>query len=233
MFHGIPNCHREMEGSSRRRRISSLQAGRSLAAIIAVLAVISTLGGCAGSAPRFRSSPEESERRLRDRDEARLAPKIKEEETREDDHKVDIQRIRRKYTSGVTYSNITPAGVNRDRVLLDVVAYLGVPYEYGGTSKEGMDCSAFTARVYEEALGKAIPRSTEGQFQIGNDIKKEELQFGDLVFFNTTGRTPSHVGIYIEDDLFAHASVTYGITFSSLESTYYKNRFVAARRIVP
>ena len=61
----------------------------------------------------------------------------------------------------------------------------------------------------------------------------EELQFGDLVFFNTTGRSPSHVGIYLEDDLFAHASVTYGVTISSLESTYYRKRLVGARRVFP
>ena len=215
-----------------RLRSPSLQYWRALAGAFAVLVVVVSLDGCGASAPRFRSSPEESERRLRDKDEARLAPKIKEEEAREDDHKVDIQKVRRKYTSEIKYSNKTPAAINRDRVLLDVVSYLGVPYEYGGTTKEGMDCSAFTERVYEEALGKSIPRSTEGQFLMGNEVKKEELQFGDLVFFNTTGRSPSHVGIYIEDDLFAHASVTYGITFSSLESTYYRTRFICARRIV-
>jgi cell wall-associated NlpC family hydrolase len=56
--------------------------------------------------------------------------------------------------------------------------------------------------------------------------------FGDLVFFNTTGAVPSHVGIYIEDDVFAHASVTNGVTFGSMESEYYRDRFVGARRVV-
>jgi murein DD-endopeptidase / murein LD-carboxypeptidase len=63
-------------------------------------------------------------------------------------------------------------------------------------------------------------------------VEKEQLRFGDLVFFNTTGYAPSHVGIYIEDDLFAHASVTQGVTISSMESTYYRKRFVGARRVV-
>jgi cell wall-associated NlpC family hydrolase len=63
-------------------------------------------------------------------------------------------------------------------------------------------------------------------------VEAESLMFGDLVFFNTTGTIPSHVGIYIEDDLFAHASVTNGVTFGSLEAEYYRERYVGARRIV-
>ncbi len=232
MFFPHPNGIHGSYMSSNRYRSSPLHSWKTPAACLASLFLLLLLGGCGASSPRFRSSPEETERRLRDKDEARLAPRIKDEETREDDHKVDIQRVRRKFDAEMKYSNKTPASINRDRVLLDVVSYLGVPYEYGGTTKEGMDCSAFTSRVYQEALGKIIPRSTEGQYLMGSEVKKEELEFGDLVFFNTTGRTPSHVGIYIEDDLFAHASVTYGITFSSLESTYYRTRFICARRIV-
>jgi cell wall-associated NlpC family hydrolase len=77
-----------------------------------------------------------------------------------------------------------------------------------------------------------LPRSTTGQYHEGVRVKRHELRFGDLVFFNTTGRRPSHVGIYIEDDLFVHASVNFGVTISSMESTYYKDRFVGARRII-
>jgi cell wall-associated NlpC family hydrolase len=86
--------------------------------------------------------------------------------------------------------------------------------------------------VYESALNKKLPRSALEQYHSGTPVPKTSLQFGDLVFFNTTGARPSHVGIYIEDDLFVHASVVSGVTISSLESTYYKNRFVGARRIV-
>jgi cell wall-associated NlpC family hydrolase len=99
-------------------------------------------------------------------------------------------------------------------------------------SKEGIDCSGFASRVYAEATAHLIPRSTTEQFYIGQEVDKGDLQFGDLVFFNTTGRRPSHVGIYIEDDLFAHASVLSGVTISSLESTYYRKRYVGARRMV-
>jgi len=125
-----------------------------------------------------------------------------------------------------------PPALNRDRLLLDIVSMLGVPYSYGGTDKAGIDCSGFTALVYGSALGFRLPRSTADQFQEGTPVDRDGLRFGDLVFFNTTGDSPSHVGIYIEDDLFAHASVSFGVTISSMESAYYRDRFIGARRVI-
>jgi len=188
--------------------------------------------GCSSSSPRFRSTDTRTDHIIQDEDEFRFASKIKEETSREDDRKVDIKSLEKKLSQKSGYSNITPKGLNRDAILLDVVSFLGVPYRYGGNSKEGVDCSGLTCNVYETAVKKKLPRSTMEQYQAGVSIGKGDLQFGDLVFFNTTGRKPSHVGIYIEDDLFVHASVVSGVTISSLESTYYKNRYVGARRVV-
>ena len=200
--------------------------GAVLAAVLAVAAAVSCTG-CGTSAPRFRTAEAE---------EARMAPRIREEEAREDDRRVDVAKIRRRLTPSVKHrpaeEKSLPDRLSRDRVLLSIVSHLGVPYQYGGTGKQGMDCSAFTARVYESATGSPLPRSTAEQFGRGEDVEREDLRFGDLVFFNTTGRNPSHVGIYIEDDLFAHASVSYGVTISSMESSYYHKRFVGARRII-
>ncbi len=187
------------------------------------------LASCSSTSPRFTSEddPDAAE-------ELRKAGTIRNEVLLEDDRKVDVQQVRKKYgrphTGPVT--DDTPAGLDRDKLLLDVVSYLGVPYMYGGTSKKGVDCSGFTSRVYASATDLTLPRSTREQFTVGTKVRRNELRFGDLVFFNTTGRSPSHVGIYIEDDLFAHASVSDGVTFSSLESGYYKKRFVGARRVV-
>lgn len=187
------------------------------------------LWGCSSTVPRFRSSedPDAAE-------ESRIAGKIKEEESREDDKKVDVQQIRKKLGAVAQGSVVddTPPGLSRDRVLLDVISYLGTPYKYGGMSRRGIDCSGFTATIYSGAADVKLPRSTKEQFTTGSTVERDELQFGDLVFFNTTGRTPSHVGIFIEGDLFAHASASEGVTFSSLESTYFKKRFVGARRVV-
>jgi cell wall-associated NlpC family hydrolase len=117
-------------------------------------------------------------------------------------------------------------------MLLEIVGLLGTPYRYGGSDDGGLDCSAFTARVYERATSHHLARSTEDQFYEGDEVRRTDLRFGDLVFFRTTGRRASHVGIYIEDDLFVHASVTSGVTISSLESSYYQQRYVGARRII-
>lgn len=188
--------------------------------------------GCSSSSPRFRSTDTRTEHIVQDEDEFRFASKIREETAKEDDKKVDIKSLEKKLSQKSGYSNATPKGLNRDAMLLDVVSFLGVPYQYGGNSKSGVDCSGLTCNVYESAAKKKLPRSAREQYQAGTSVEKRELQFGDLVFFNTTGSKPSHVGIYIEDDLFAHASVVSGVTISSLESTYYRNRYVGARRVV-
>jgi len=204
---------------------------------VALLCAIAPLflAGCSSSSPRFRS-PDTVGAGVEDENEMRFATRIRAEEEREDDQKVDVEKVRTRLASRITpsrrYSNRTPAGLDRDRLLLDVVSYLGTPYLYGGNTREGIDCSGFTARVYEKGAEHLLPRSAREQFSVGSPVAKSNLEFGDLVFFNTTGHRPSHVGIYIEDDLFAHASVSKGVTLSSLESTYYRKRFVGARRVV-
>lgn len=222
--------------SATRRSTGSWCAGPGLAmaAIIGLMLAAALVSGCSASAPRFRTGSGQAGHE--DENELRFATRIREEEGKEDDRKVSVEETSRRLTNrGIPagkYSNLTPAGLNRDRFLLDVVGYLGVPYVYGGNGREGIDCSGFTAQVYKSATKTLLPRSAREQYGVGTVVRPAELQFGDLVFFNTTGRVPSHVGIYIEDDLFAHASVTRGVTFSSLESTYYKRRYVGARRIV-
>jgi len=186
--------------------------------------------GCSSVSPRYRSPAHPPPSPIEE-DEVLAADRVRAEEQREDDRKVDPERIQ----AGLGIPSDSAVGESdmsrRDRVLLDVVGFLGTPYRFGGATKDGLDCSGFTARVFESALNIRLPRSTREQYSIGADIGRADLQFGDLVFFNTTGRSPSHVGIFIEEDLFAHASVSYGVTFSSLESTYYRKRFVGARRV--
>jgi len=117
-------------------------------------------------------------------------------------------------------------------MLLEIVGLLGTPYVYGGSGEDGLDCSGFTLRVYDRSASRKLARSAEEQFYQGDEVERDALRFGDLVFFKTAGRRASHVGIYIEDDLFAHASTTSGVTISSLESSYYTQRYVGARRII-
>ncbi|MEO8167739.1 MAG: NlpC/P60 family protein [bacterium] len=206
------------------------QAFALLACFVSAIALF--LAGCSSS-KTTREIEGKPTGIVQDENEFRYLTKIKKERAREDDKKVDLRSFKKRVAADPSAeSNILPNGLNRDQFLLEVVRYLGVQYSYGGSTKQGMDCSGFTCEVYRTAASTPLPRSTAEQFRTGEKIARRELQFGDLVFFNTTGHSPSHVGIYIEDDIFAHASVNEGVTLSSLESTYYKKRFVGARRVV-
>lgn len=204
-------------------------------AVVPVFILALAAAGCGAASPRYTSVDRPPQPRDHDEEEGRFAARIREEETREDDRKVDLAKVREGLAVSadtVAPHVLAPPGVDRDRVLLDVVGYLGTPYRHGGMSRDGIDCSGFTLQVFSNALNLKLPRSTREQYDAGAEVEREQLQFGDLVFFNTTGHSPSHVGIYIEDDLFAHASVSYGVTISSLESTYYGKRYVGAKRVV-
>ncbi|WP_240941405.1 C40 family peptidase [Paenibacillus sp. HB172176] len=110
----------------------------------------------------------------------------------------------------------------------------GTKYRYGGTTTKGFDCSGFTGYVFAK-MNIDLPRVSRDQATIGTKVAKADLQPGDLVFFDTSGKNNggiTHVGIYVGDGEFAHASTSRGVTFEKLDSSYYKNRFVTARRVM-
>ncbi len=121
----------------------------------------------------------------------------------------------------------------KEKMLMEIIRYLNTPYKYGGTTKKGIDCSAFTQAVFAHAVDFQLLRTARGQYTEGMEIdNKDDLKFGDLVFFNTRRRVkPGHVGIYIGDNLFAHASSKNGVIVSSLDHNYYLNRFMGGRRL--
>lgn len=121
---------------------------------------------------------------------------------------------------------------NYEKFLMTVISYLGTPYKFGGTSRNGLDCSAFTRLIFQESLNIDLPRSTLEQVKLGYPVSRDNLRFGDLVFFNTRRRqNPGHVGIYLWDNYFVHASTKYGVIVSSMANGYYDKRFVGARRL--
>lgn len=121
----------------------------------------------------------------------------------------------------------------KERLILFAKKMLHLPYRFGGNGAFGLDCSAFVQRVYS-FIGHDIPRSAREQFNMGEAVDKDELATGDLVFFRTYASFPSHVGIYLGDNLFIHASsLSRKITIDSLESPYYFRRFIGAKRIIP
>ncbi len=130
-------------------------------------------------------------------------------------------------------SNYSIALTTREKIIFEVISYLETPYLYGGNSTNGIDCSAFTQNVISNSVSQTIPRTASEQFELGIPVAQiSELQFGDLVFFDTTRRSyPGHVGIYMGEDLFAHSSQSQGVVISSIQSDYYRNRFVGGRRL--
>jgi len=105
----------------------------------------------------------------------------------------------------------------------------GVKYEMGGLDKNGIDCSGFVYRTFRSKLGINLPRSTELQSSTGQNISKNKLRAGDLVFFKTASKV-RHVGIYIEKNKFLHASTSKGVMISKLNDIYWKDTFWKARR---
>lgn len=128
-------------------------------------------------------------------------------------------------------SNTTPGKNNLNEELYDFYSqWEGVKYKLGGESKGGIDCSAFIRKAFEEKFALEMPRTTTLQSEVGKEISKNELEVGDLVFFHT-GKT-KHVGIYIENGKFMHASTKIGVTISDLNNHYFSKNYWKAQRII-
>jgi cell wall-associated NlpC family hydrolase len=126
----------------------------------------------------------------------------------------------------------TPVAGDNERVsrLQDVFdRYEGTPYRYGGTTPRGFDCSGFIGQAYQEAFGMELPRTTSAMLSHGTPVSPQELQPGDVVFFRIRGKE-QHAGIFMGGDDFIHASTSVGVTRSSLNGYYWRDRFTQARR---
>ena len=122
---------------------------------------------------------------------------------------------------------------NLNKVINDAHSKIGRPYVYGDNGTRGFDCSGFTCSVYESSMGVKLNRSSRDQVTNGIPVEKSELKPGDLLFFNTSGKGISHVGLYIGDGKMIHASTSKSqVEITDINSKYYSSRYVAARRII-
>ncbi len=215
-------------------RLSSLLC--HICVLLSLGVLLFSFNGCGTSTPRFSSKektrvPEQK----KDEPQSRFSSQEVKKEQKKKTTKVDttnVERIKIEKSDFRKEKNEAIEPLDQSRMMREISKYMGVPYVSGGASSQGMDCSGYTMMVYKNAMNIELPRSSAEQYKMGRAVGQSELKFGDLVFFNTTGEPASHVGIYIGDDLFAHASVSLGVTISSLQSSYYSKRYTGARRII-
>jgi lipoprotein Spr len=119
--------------------------------------------------------------------------------------------------------------VNNFRLFEFIEEWWSVAYRFGGTTKRGIDCSAFSGLLMSSVFGVALPRTAREQYKASKKILLADAREGDLLFFNTRGGV-SHVGIYLANNYFVHASSSNGVTISDLTDSYYAKRFIGAAK---
>lgn len=120
---------------------------------------------------------------------------------------------------------------NNLSLYLFVDEWNGVPYKYGGKTKQGVDCSSLSTILYREVYNKSVIGSSADLFTFCNPIKKEDLKEGDFVFFKIGQSKISHMGVYLQNNKFVHATTKKGVMINDLDEAYYKKYFYKAGRL--
>lgn len=144
---------------------------------------------------------------------------------------VDIESTQAVQIKYATMLDVPVEDVTNISLFQDIDNWWGTRYCMGGSTQNCIDCSAFTQTIIKDIYAIQIPRTAEEQYNSATPINYSDLQEGDLVFFQTTGRTISHVGVYLANNKFAHASTSGGVMISDLNEDYWKKRYRAAGRV--
>ncbi|RZL17187.1 MAG: glycoside hydrolase [Pedobacter sp.] len=113
-----------------------------------------------------------------------------------------------------------------------IYEWIGTPYRYAGNTQKGIDCSAFTKAIYEKVFNTTIARSSRDIFSMVNPLAKADLKEGDLVFFKIKSSKINHIGLYLGDNRFAHASSSRGVVIDNLNDPYYSRYFFKGGKIM-
>jgi len=125
----------------------------------------------------------------------------------------------------------TPAEEVKNTKMFEFIDdWYGTPYHLGGTTKKGVDCSAFSQFLFASVYGLSIPRTAREQYNLTSRISRTQLTEGDLIFFNTRGGI-SHVGVYLQNNKFVHASTSGGVMISNIFDEYWAKKFVGVGRL--
>ena len=134
-------------------------------------------------------------------------------------------------TRSETLAKVHSRSKRRAKLLSNYRHWHGTRYRLGGTTHRAVDCSALTRNLYWETFQMKLPRTTGGQLNRGKRIARGRLRIGDLVFFHT-GHYQNHVGVYVGQGRFIHASRKKGVTISSMNDDYWTHHYLTARRIL-
>jgi cell wall-associated NlpC family hydrolase len=143
----------------------------------------------------------------------------------------DIESVQAVQIKYATMLDVPIEDISNVALFQDIDYWWGTKYCMGGSTQNCIDCSAFTQTIIKDIYSIQLPRTAEDQFNIVTPVEYTDLQEGDLVFFQTTGRTISHVGVYLANNKFVHASTSGGVMISDLNEDYWKKRFRAAGRV--
>jgi len=136
--------------------------------------------------------------------------------------------IKKKYAEKL---GVSESDIKNEKLYQFINDWYGINYKYGGKDKSGIDCSGLTAALYIAVYKKTISSNTKDLVNEVKKIKESDLKEGDLVFFNTNGKSISHVGVYLQNSKFVHASTKKGVMISDLNEPYFKQTYVSAGRV--
>src|ERR1700754_869967 len=154
----------------------------------------------------------------------KISPTPKEEKSSDDQ-----ESLAKDYLSQIM--GVALSATSNMKLFHFVYDWIGTPYRFGGSSKKGIDCSAFTKQLYSDVFNLDIKRNSRDIFSMVSPVSKDDLKEGDLVFFKIHSRSITHIGIYLGDNRFAHASLK-GVAISSLDAAYYSRYFYKGGRVL-
>jgi murein DD-endopeptidase / murein LD-carboxypeptidase len=146
---------------------------------------------------------------------------------RNDDDAENLSALQVKYS---ILLNTAAEEVKNRKMFVFIDDWYGTPYRLGGTTKTGIDCSAFTQFLFSSVYSLSIPRTAREQYNLTNRISRTQLREGDLIFFNTRGGI-SHVGVYLQNNKFVHASTSGGVMISDIFDEYWARKFIGVGRL--
>lgn len=136
--------------------------------------------------------------------------------------------VRKKYAEKL---GVSESDIKNEKLYQFINDWYGVKYKYGGKDKAGVDCSGLTAALYLAVYKKTISSNTKDLVSEVKKIKESDLKEGDLLFFNTNGKSISHVGVYLQNNKFVHASTKKGVMISDLNEPYFKQTYVSSGKV--